>query len=239
MAEIVLDRVRKVYPDGTEGVAGVDLVIPDGRLAVLVGPSGCGKTTLLRCVAGLEAITDGTVRIGDRVVNDISPKDRDLAMVFQDYALYPQMSVYDNMAFSLKLRRMPKADVRKRVDDVAHTLGPRSSCQEARPALRRAAPAGGDGPGHRARAAGVPDGRAALEPRRQAAGADARRAPPDAARPRRDDDLRHPRPDRGDDDGRHGRGHEEGRPPAGGTSPTSSTTAPPTCSSQASSARPR
>ncbi|MGH3139253.1 MAG: ABC transporter ATP-binding protein [Gaiellales bacterium] len=123
MAEIVLDSVRKVYPDGTEGVAGVDLVIPDGRLAVLVGPSGCGKTTLLRCVAGLEAITGGTVRIGDRVVNDLSPKDRDLAMVFQDYALYPQMSVYDNMAFSLKLRRMPKADVRRRVDEVARTLG--------------------------------------------------------------------------------------------------------------------
>ena len=123
MAEIVLERVRKVYPDGTEGVAGVDLVIPDGRLAVLVGPSGCGKTTLLRCVAGLEAITTGTVQIGDRVVNDVSPKDRDLAMVFQDYALYPQMSVYDNMAFSLKLRRMPKSDVRRRVDDVARTLG--------------------------------------------------------------------------------------------------------------------
>src|SRR6185437_11836805 len=118
-----LDRVRKVYPDGTTGVAGVDLVIPDGRLAVLVGPSGCGKTTLLRCVAGLEAITDGTVKIGDRVVNEVSPKDRDLAMVFQDYALYPQMSVYDNMAFSLKLRRMPKPEVRKRVDDVARTLG--------------------------------------------------------------------------------------------------------------------
>jgi multiple sugar transport system ATP-binding protein len=123
VAEIVLDQVRKVYPDGTTGVAGVDLVIPDGRLAVLVGPSGCGKTTLLRCVAGLEAITDGTVKIGDRVVNEVSPKDRDLAMVFQDYALYPQMSVYDNMAFSLKLRRMPKADVRRRVDDVARTLG--------------------------------------------------------------------------------------------------------------------
>jgi multiple sugar transport system ATP-binding protein len=123
VAEIVLDKVRKVYPDGTTGVAGVDLVIPDGRLAVLVGPSGCGKTTLLRCVAGLEAITDGTVKIGDRIVNEVSPKDRDLAMVFQDYALYPQMSVYDNMAFSLKLRRMAKADVRTRVDDVARTLG--------------------------------------------------------------------------------------------------------------------
>jgi multiple sugar transport system ATP-binding protein len=123
VAEIVLEQVRKTYGDGTEAVCGVDLTIPDGSLAVLVGPSGCGKTTLLRLVAGLEAISAGTVRIGDRVVNDVSPKDRDLAMVFQDYALYPQMSVYDNMAFGLKLRKMPKREVRRRVDDVAETLG--------------------------------------------------------------------------------------------------------------------
>ncbi|MFL6042804.1 MAG: ABC transporter ATP-binding protein [Gaiellales bacterium] len=123
MAEIVLEQVRKVYGDGTEAVRGVDLTIPDGSLAVLVGPSGCGKTTLLRLVAGLEAISAGTVRIGERVVNDVSPKDRDLAMVFQDYALYPQMSVYDNMAFGLKLRRTSKAEVRSRVHDAAGTLG--------------------------------------------------------------------------------------------------------------------
>ena len=123
MAEIVLEQVRKVYGDGTEAVRGVDLIIPDGSLAVLVGPSGCGKTTLLRLVAGLEAISAGTVRIGERVVNDVSPKDRDLAMVFQDYALYPQMSVYDNMAFGLKLRRTSKAEVRSRVHDAAGTLG--------------------------------------------------------------------------------------------------------------------
>ena len=110
-------------PEGIVFEVGGLTTLPDGRLAVLVGPSGCGKTTLLRCVAGLEALTDGTVKIGDRVVNEVSPKDRDLAMVFQDYALYPQMSVYDNMAFSLKLRRMPKPEVRKRVDDVARTLG--------------------------------------------------------------------------------------------------------------------
>jgi multiple sugar transport system ATP-binding protein len=123
MAEIVLEQVRKVYGDGTEAVRGVDLTIPDGSLAVLVGPSGCGKTTLLRLVAGLEAISAGTVRIGERVVNDVSPKDRDLAMVFQDYALYPQMSVYDNMAFGLKLRHMSKAEVRSRVHEAAETLG--------------------------------------------------------------------------------------------------------------------
>ena len=143
MAEIVLDRVRKVYPDGTEGVAGVDLVIPDGRLAVLVGPSGCGKTTLLRMVAGLEAITGGTMRIGDRVVNDVSPKDRDIAMVFQDYALYPHMSVYDNMAFSSEA----PADAQgrrsdRRVDDVARTLGLSSSWPRS-PASSRAASASG------------------------------------------------------------------------------------------------
>ena len=123
MAEIVLEQVRKVYGDGTEAVRGVDLTIPDGSLAVLVGPSGCGKTTLLRLVAGLEAISAGNVRIGERVVNDVSPKDRDLAMVFQDYALYLQMSVYDNMAFGLKLRRTSKAEVRSRVHDAAGTLG--------------------------------------------------------------------------------------------------------------------
>jgi ABC-type sugar transport system ATPase subunit len=119
VAEIVLEQVHKVYGDGTEAVRGVDLTIPDGSLAVLVGPSGCGKTTLLRLVAGLEAISAGTVRIGDRVVNDVSPKDRDLAMVFQDYALYPQMSVFDNMAFGLKLRRTSKDEERRRVEQVA------------------------------------------------------------------------------------------------------------------------
>jgi multiple sugar transport system ATP-binding protein len=123
VAEIVLEQVRKTYGDGTEAVCGVDLTIPDGSLAVLVGPSGCGKTTLLRLVAGLEAISAGTVRIGDRVVNDVSPKDRDLAMVFQDYALYPQMSVFDNMAFGLKLRKTSKGEVRRRVEEVAGTLG--------------------------------------------------------------------------------------------------------------------
>src|ERR671921_387658 len=106
MAGITLDEVVKVYPDGTEAVKQVDLEIPDGQLMVLVGPSGCGKTTVLRMVAGLEHITRGRIRIGDRVVNDVAPKDRDLAMVFQNYALYPHMSVYQNMAFGLKLRML-------------------------------------------------------------------------------------------------------------------------------------
>ena len=173
MAEIVLEQVRKVYGDGTEAVRGVDLTIPDGSLAVLVGPSGCGKTTLLRLVAGLEAISAGTVRIGERVVNDVSPSDRDLAMVFQDYALYPQMSVLDNMAFGLKLRAHPKAEVRSARPRCGGHAGPDELLSEAPSAVGRPAATGGHGPGDRPQPPGVPDGRAAVQPRRQAAGADA------------------------------------------------------------------
>jgi multiple sugar transport system ATP-binding protein len=123
MAEIACEEVTKVYPDGTEAVRAVDLEIPDGSLMVLVGPSGCGKTTLLRMVAGLEEITDGTIRIGGRVINEVAAKNRDVAMVFQNYALYPHMSVFENMAFGLKLRRLPKREIRERVRAAARTLG--------------------------------------------------------------------------------------------------------------------
>jgi multiple sugar transport system ATP-binding protein len=123
MSEIALQDVTKVYDDGTQAVTDVNLDIPDGRLMVLVGPSGCGKTTLLRMVAGLEEITSGMVRIGDRVVNDIKAKDRDIAMVFQNYALYPHMSVYENMAVGLKLRKMKKQEIHQRVTDAARVLG--------------------------------------------------------------------------------------------------------------------
>ena len=123
MAEIALEGVRKVFPDGTEAVASVDLEIADGSLMVLVGPSGCGKTTLLRMVAGLEEITAGTVRIGERVVNDVAPKDRDIAMVFQNYALYPHMNVYDNIGYGLKLRRIDRTERDRLVRDAARTLG--------------------------------------------------------------------------------------------------------------------
>ena len=123
MAEITLDSVTKVYPDGTEAVSALDLDISDSEFMVLVGPSGCGKTTALRMVAGLEEISTGTVRIGDRVVNDVHPKDRDVAMVFQNYALYPHMSVYDNMAFGLKLQKMNKPEIDKRVRRAAQILG--------------------------------------------------------------------------------------------------------------------
>jgi multiple sugar transport system ATP-binding protein len=122
MARIVFDNVTKVFPDGTLAVRSLDLEVEDGKLIVLVGPSGCGKTTALRMVAGLEDISDGQVRIGDRVVNEVAPKDRDIAMVFQNYALYPHMSVYENMAFGLKLRRMKKPDIREHVEDAAKTL---------------------------------------------------------------------------------------------------------------------
>src|SRR3954447_15302882 len=123
MAEIGFDEVTKVYDDGTEAVKSVDLRIDDGTLMVLVGPSGCGKTTLLRMVAGLEEITDGEIRIGERVINDVEAKNRDLAMVFQNYALYPHMTCYDNMAFGLKLRKVPKREIDRRVRETAKTLG--------------------------------------------------------------------------------------------------------------------
>jgi multiple sugar transport system ATP-binding protein len=122
MAEIQFDRVTKVYKDGTEAVKALNLEVEDGALMVLVGPSGCGKTTALRMVAGLEEITEGEIRIGDLVVNDIAPKDRDIAMVFQNYALYPHMTVFENMAFGLKLRRFNKRDIQKRVQEAARIL---------------------------------------------------------------------------------------------------------------------
>jgi multiple sugar transport system ATP-binding protein len=123
MSAISLQDVTKVYDDGTEAVTDVNLDIPDGKLMVLVGPSGCGKTTLLRMVAGLEEITSGVVRIGELVVNDIKSKDRDIAMVFQNYALYPHMSVYDNMAIGLKLRNVKKQEIQQRVAAAARILG--------------------------------------------------------------------------------------------------------------------
>jgi multiple sugar transport system ATP-binding protein len=121
MATVTFEHVTKRYGDVT-AVDDFNLEIGDGEFMVLVGPSGCGKTTSLRMIAGLEEITSGTLRIGDRVVNDVPPKDRDIAMVFQSYALYPHMSVRDNLAFGLKLRKVPKADIEKRVNDAAGIL---------------------------------------------------------------------------------------------------------------------
>ena len=122
MGEIDIKSAGKIYPNGTRALEDVSITINDGEFVVLVGPSGCGKTTLLRMVAGLEDITEGEIAIGDKTVNEVAPKDRDIAMVFQNYALYPHMSVYDNMAFSLKLRKLPKDEIEQKVKDAAKTL---------------------------------------------------------------------------------------------------------------------
>jgi len=123
VAEVTFDQVSKVYPDGTRAVDGMTLDIQDQEFMVLVGPSGCGKSTALRMVAGLEEISEGVVQIGDRVVNHVAPKDRDIAMVFQSYALYPHLTVYENIAFGLRVKKVPKGDIDRRVHEAAATLG--------------------------------------------------------------------------------------------------------------------
>ena len=122
MGAINITSVGKIYPNGTRALEDVSIQVNDGEFVVLVGPSGCGKTTLLRMVAGLEDITEGEISIAEKIVNEVAPKDRDIAMVFQNYALYPHMSVYDNMAFSLKLRKFSKDEIDKKVKDAAKTL---------------------------------------------------------------------------------------------------------------------
>ena len=122
MGAIQINSVGKIYPNGTRALEDVNIEINDGEFVVLVGPSGCGKTTLLRMVAGLEDITEGEISIGEKLVNEVAPKDRDIAMVFQNYALYPHMSVYENMAFSLKLRKLSKNEIDEKVKEAAKTL---------------------------------------------------------------------------------------------------------------------
>jgi multiple sugar transport system ATP-binding protein len=122
MAAVDFEQVSKVYPDGTTAVSHFDLSIPDGQFMVLVGPSGCGKTTALRMLAGLEDISRGVIKIGDRVVNYVPSRDRDIAMVFQSYALYPHLSVYENIAFGLRVKKVPKAEIDRRVKEAARVL---------------------------------------------------------------------------------------------------------------------
>jgi multiple sugar transport system ATP-binding protein len=123
VAEIALEQLTKVYSDGTKAVSDLDLEVEDGEFVVFVGPSGCGKTTALRMIAGLEDVTSGTIRVAGAVVNDLPPKNRDMAMIFQNYALYPHMNVRDNIGFGLKMRGVPRAEVRRRVLDAAKVLG--------------------------------------------------------------------------------------------------------------------
>src|SRR5438067_7634791 len=122
MAQVAFERVSKIYPDGTRAVNDINLDIRDGEFMVLVGPSGCGKTTALRMVAGLEDISEGVLRIGERVVNHVPSRDRDIAMVFQSYALYPHLSVYDNIAFGLRVKKVPKEEIDRRVQEAARIL---------------------------------------------------------------------------------------------------------------------
>ncbi|MCS7053855.1 MAG: sn-glycerol-3-phosphate ABC transporter ATP-binding protein UgpC [Ignavibacterium sp.] len=123
MAEVILKKVSKIYDDGTKAVDNVNIEIKDKEFVVLVGPSGCGKTTTLRMIAGLEEISEGEILIDGKIINSLPPKDRDIAMVFQNYALYPHMTVYENIAFGLKLRKLPKEEIERRVNDAARILG--------------------------------------------------------------------------------------------------------------------
>ncbi len=174
MAAIEFQDVSKMFPDGTVAVDRLDLAIDEGEFMVFVGPSGCGKTTALRMVAGLEDISEGEITIGGRVVNDVTPRNRDIAMVFQNYALYPHMTVAANLAFGLKLRGVGKGEIGRRVHDAATHARTRGSARaQAGGAFGRPAAARRNGPCDRPRAAGVSHGRAALEPRREAACADA------------------------------------------------------------------
>ena len=237
MASIAFEDVSKVFPDGTTAVDGLSLEIADGEFTILVGPSGSGKSTALRMVAGLEDATSGDISIGSRVVNDVAPRDRDIAMVFQSYALYPHMSVAQNMGFALKLQKVGPESIRARVGRAATRLGigellerrPRalSGGQRQRVALGRAIV--------RSPEAFLMD-EPLIEPRRQAARGDARlhRAPAPGAR--HDDAVRHPRPDRGDDDGRPRRGHARREAGAGRHARSASTSTRRTCSWPASSA---
>ena len=174
MATVTFTKASRTYPGATvPAVDSLDLEINDGEFLVLVGPSGCGKSTTLRMLAGLEPVDSGYVHIGDTDVTMLPPRDRDIAMVFQSYALYPHMTVAENIGFHLKIKRLPKAEIDQRVREAARSVGsrqlPRSQAGEA---VGWSTPTRGHGPRHRPPASGLLDGRATVEPRCQTSRAD-------------------------------------------------------------------
>ena len=202
LAAVSFERVSKVYPDGTRAVADLEIEIEDGEFMVLVGPSGCGKTTALRMVAGLEDISEGVVKIGERVVNNVAPKDRDIAMVFQSYALYPHLNVYDNIAFSLRLKREKDEIDRRSVHEAACILGLEAFSSAS---LVRSPAASGSVWPWAAPSSASPAGLLMDEPLSnwtRSPRPDACGDQPSPERSGDDDDLRHARSGRGHDDGR-------------------------------------
>ena len=206
MAEVTYDSATCIYPGADRpAVDALQLPIKDGEFVVLVGPSGCGKTTALRMLAGLEEIDDGSIRIDGKDMVGVPSRDRDIAMVFQNYALYPSKTVGENMGFALKMQRRAQGRARPPGAGGGQAARPGAAArpQAAQP-VRRAAAAGRDGPRHRPRAQGLLHGRAAVQPRRPAAGADPHPDRRAAAPPGRHHRLRDPRPGGGHDDGRSG-----------------------------------
>ena len=219
-ASVRLRNLSKTYVDERgrpvfHAVKGINLEIQDGELLVLVGPSGCGKSTTLRMIAGLEKVSGGTIEIGGQIVNQVEPKDRGIAMVFQNYALYPHMTVFDNLAFGLKLAKKEKSFIRQAVLRAAATLGLEALLRPQTPgSFRRTTPARGAGTRHRPKSQGVSLRRTALQSGRQDARADARGDCPSALQPQDHHDLCDARPGRSDDDGRPHLRHARGRPHA-------------------------
>jgi oligogalacturonide transport system ATP-binding protein len=156
MAEVIFNKLEKVYSNGFKAVHGIDLKIADGEFMVIVGPSGCAKSTTLRMLAGLETISGGEVRIGEKIVNNLAPKSRGIAMVFQNYALYPHMTVRENLAFGLKLSKLPKAQIDPGGRSGENPRTGRAARSPAAPALRRPGAARGGGPGDRQKTGRVP-----------------------------------------------------------------------------------